>query len=130
MNADIIGFQEVFHIEALEELLKHTNEYAEYNLVSTVGQEPNKRPFVALASKYEIVESQVYASFPSVIHFDEGNVAIDKFSRPVLRCKIKTDDFGISKFRAQFIARGAYHICATIENFCRLPHLQRFLSGV
>ena len=89
MNADIIGFQEVFHIEALEELLKHTNEYAEYNLVSTVGQEPNKRPFVALASKYEIVESQVYASFPSVIHFDEGNVAIDKFSRPVLRCKIK-----------------------------------------
>ncbi|MEM1137920.1 MAG: endonuclease/exonuclease/phosphatase family protein [Bacteroidota bacterium] len=92
MKGDILGFQEVFHDEALLALLKSNIATAKYNVVSTYDSANTKRPYVALATRFEILEEEVFTDFPSLVQFDDEEIAIKRFSRPVLRCKVKLSE--------------------------------------
>lgn len=87
MDADILGLQEVFHTEALEEVLKKSNKfkYANYVVAAPDGQLPR----VALVTNYEILEQEVIELIPSPLDFEGIIIPITKFSRPVLRTRVR-----------------------------------------
>ncbi len=94
MRAQIVGFQEVFHVEALKEALHESKILEKANVVST--PERGDKPIVALASKYPIKEFSVFESFPEEaqikLSINGGNelfaLPYDHFSRPVLRALV------------------------------------------
>lgn len=82
MKADIVGFQEVFHTEALEDLLKETKQMATYRYL--VAAPNGQLPRVALASKYPILSHEVIESIPQTLDVEDAVIPITEFSRPVL----------------------------------------------
>lgn len=88
MNADILGFQEVFHTAALRAILSETAGYGEVALVA--GPETGNSPIVALASRFPIAAHQVIVDFPKTAQLTIGRsrVPVKQFSRPVLRVEI------------------------------------------
>lgn len=95
MNSDIIGFQEIFHKEALEELVQKGGMYkdAEIHVANPTGNLPR----VAVLSRFPVEEIKIYEDFPQnaiidIVNEDTNDKAIlpfKKFSRPVLRAKIR-----------------------------------------
>lgn len=71
MNADVVGFQEVFSIEALKALVKAAgyNHFAtiEKPILIDVDNLVMKNPVVAVASKHPIVKVQAVAENPAII---------------------------------------------------------------
>lgn len=90
MQPDVIGFQEVFHEEALKEAIAKS-EYLKNAHILTANP-TGERPVVALASKYPILEHEVIEEFPEILDIEGTNVPIKAFSRPVLKAKIKIDN--------------------------------------
>lgn len=90
MDADIIGFQEVFHEEALKDSLKKSKKLrnAHYFVAAPNGSLPR----VAIASKYPILETEVFEEFTSSLSCEEQEIPIYSFSRPVLRCLLKISE--------------------------------------
>jgi len=101
MNADIIGFQEVFEEQALRDCLAGT--YMEsWNLF--VANPTGKTPVNAILSKFPIVSTEVADNIPFVFKFfDEkamsakfGEINVDipikQFSRPVLKAVIQMNE--------------------------------------
>lgn len=90
MDCQLIGFQEVFHREALEETLKLSETCRGYHIVT--ANTDGELPRVALASKYEILHSEVITRFPSVLDIEGINIPLTEFSRPVLRAQVKVNE--------------------------------------
>lgn len=93
MNPDIVGFQEVFHPEALEEVITAATSYQNANIL--VADRPEDGgPSVALVSRFPVSDMDVIADFPeqALLEIDGMNVPIKKFSRPVLRAKLRLSD--------------------------------------
>ncbi|NET34057.1 MAG: endonuclease/exonuclease/phosphatase family protein [Cyanothece sp. SIO1E1] len=92
MKADIIGFQEVFHKQALQAALDESKIYADAETV--VANPTGQGPVVALASKFPIIGHQVTEAFPANAHLDiEGiDIPFDRFSRPVLSVHLQLND--------------------------------------
>lgn len=88
MRADIIGFQEVFHAEALQEILAESRLYQQAEII--VSKQVEDSPAVALVSKFPVLSYQVIEQFPAAAKLDIQGVVlpIDRFSRPVLSVKI------------------------------------------
>jgi endonuclease/exonuclease/phosphatase family metal-dependent hydrolase len=86
MRADIVGFQEVFHGEALRKMVNNSA-YLKGSYI--VAANPNgQSPAVALSSKYPILETQIFEDLPELDI--EGNIIpITKFSKPVLKVVIE-----------------------------------------
>lgn len=88
MEADIIGFQELFHQEALEAAIGKSDylQGAEIAL-----GESEKGPGVALVSRFPIVEQTVFRDFPEAAQLDieEAKIPLTHFSRPVLAALIQ-----------------------------------------
>ncbi|WP_088893691.1 endonuclease/exonuclease/phosphatase family protein [Leptolyngbya ohadii] len=97
MQADIVGFQEVFHAEALKEILADTSMYENARLI--VGDRPSsnhpnsrpqkandEKPKVALVSRFPVLQQEVIDRFPAAAQFDVEGVPIplSHFSRPVI----------------------------------------------
>lgn len=102
MKADVIGFQEVFHQRALREALAVSEKYKAYQMIvadptgsSLVETTAPETPFVALATRFPILEYKVIEAFPAEAVLDVGGAVIPlrKFSRPVLwvRLKLRND---------------------------------------
>lgn len=97
MKADIVGFQEIFDKEALEIALRKSQRFANFHIA--MSESRGASPAVALASRYPIEFSEVYAVFPteSVIDFEQGEttqaftIPFTEFSRPVLRADVRID---------------------------------------
>lgn len=95
MNADVVGFQEVFDKEALEDAVKKSGIYKNYEIV--IGTQVADLPRVALLSRFPIKKSEVFENFPqdSIIEVEaeEGGEKIllpfKKFSRPVLKVDVE-----------------------------------------
>ncbi|ACK72166.1 Endonuclease/exonuclease/phosphatase [Gloeothece citriformis PCC 7424] len=89
MQADIIGFQEVIHTEALLETIALAKGYEKMNLV--VPETENYKSTVALACKFPILDYQIYTVFPPEAHFNvQGvNIPFERFSKPILSVRIK-----------------------------------------
>lgn len=90
MDADVVGFQEVFHEAALREALDAAGgKYAEAAVHLAPGDEG--KPCVALASCLPVREVALHREFPAAARIDIGGVALplDRFSRPVLRARLE-----------------------------------------
>jgi endonuclease/exonuclease/phosphatase family metal-dependent hydrolase len=89
MDADIIGFQEVFHQEALQQVLDATGRYEGAEIVMSARK--GEGPAVAMASRFEVMEYTVYTDFPvnSRLEFDDVYLPLTEFSRPVLSARVQ-----------------------------------------
>lgn len=92
MNADIVGFQEVFHEEALQEVLKEVNSYEKAQLIT--ANPTGQQPVVALVSRFPIISHQIFSDFPPEAHLDiEGaDIPLRQFSRPVLSVQLQLSE--------------------------------------
>ncbi len=90
MDADIVGFQEVFHKAALGEAIKKSGMYDDHNSLIVLG-ETGASPMVGLVSRYPVLLLESIADFPpeSLIMFDNDCVPISRFRCPLLKAKIR-----------------------------------------
>lgn len=93
LNADIIGFQEVFHRKALTAtLLRVESNFSEDRLIT---EDLNgERPGVGLYSRFDIEEYRYIIDFPDEarIHMNGSLIPLEQFRHPVLRCVIRLSD--------------------------------------
>jgi endonuclease/exonuclease/phosphatase family metal-dependent hydrolase len=98
MNADIVGFQELWQIEALEDVLataplngSKLYPTAPHLLISGSHQDG---PRVAILSKYPIQSHRIIQQFPAASQLSTPDLAIpyDSFSRPVLVAQVAVTD--------------------------------------
>lgn len=99
INADIIGFQEVFEEQALKDCLLGTP-MENWHLI--VADPNGKSPVNAILSKYPIEVSSIIQDIPNKFDFFDDqittdgvsniNIPITKFSRGVLKCHIKINE--------------------------------------
>ncbi|MBD1852034.1 endonuclease/exonuclease/phosphatase family protein [Leptolyngbya sp. FACHB-711] len=88
MQADIVGFQEVFHQEALEEVLTGIPTYEGAALIT--GDPNGEKPRVALVSRFPVLRYEVIDRFPAAARFDLEDILIplDRFARPVIQAEV------------------------------------------
>lgn len=104
MGADVIGFQECFHRQALLNIIHNNRQYHDAEVV--IGDEIGDQPRVALLSKYPIQDVEVFDKFPpeSIIYVQPRGVyekiflPFDSFSRPVLKVEVLIKPFGVVTF--------------------------------
>ncbi|MGH7495728.1 MAG: endonuclease/exonuclease/phosphatase family protein [bacterium] len=91
MNADLVGFQEVFHAAALQEVVNASNQYTNASII--VGNETGNSPRVALVSRFPIVSHKVIADFPgsAILTIENKPFEIKAFSRPVIQATVQID---------------------------------------
>lgn len=101
MNADIIGFQEIFEEQALRDCLLGTP-MEEWDLF--VANPTGKSPVNAILSRFPIIKTEVFEDLPFVFDFfDEKamtvalestpvNIPLKKFSRGILNAEIKLNE--------------------------------------
>lgn len=94
MNADIVGFQEVFHQEALEHLASASGLYPIANVIA--ANPKGTGPVVGLMSKLPLQtgETQIIDTFPeeAYVTYEGAGLPITKFSRPVLKVKVRLSE--------------------------------------
>lgn len=88
MGADLVGLQEIFHPEALQDALKQSNRLNKANFV-VADPTDDLLPRVGLATNYPILEHQVIQAFPEGVDLEGTQIPIDSFSRPVLRAIVE-----------------------------------------
>lgn len=84
MNADIVGFQEIFHLEALQTALQASGLYEQAKILAP--PRTGEGPVVACVSRLPVLRHRVYDVFPAkaTLSFEGSSLAITKFSRAVL----------------------------------------------
>ncbi|MBF2026995.1 MAG: endonuclease/exonuclease/phosphatase family protein [Oscillatoriales cyanobacterium C42_A2020_001] len=84
MNADIVGFQEIFHVEALQQALEESKLYPNAKVVAPVRT--GEGPIVALVSRFPVLRHRVYEVFPAEakLTIEGAAIPIHQFSRAVL----------------------------------------------
>ena len=93
MDADVVGFQEVFHEEALQEVCKRSEQFSAATVVAP-GADGMSGPRLGLATRLPVTEAAT-----TIVEFPTGvDVAVDglalpvgSFSRPVLRARLRLD---------------------------------------
>jgi exonuclease III len=88
MKADIVGFQEVLQVEALQEAIAESNMYEDATTIAAT--QTGDRPGVALVSKFPVLDHQVFEAFPDAARLDilGTTMPLDRFSRPVLSVRV------------------------------------------
>jgi predicted extracellular nuclease len=92
LDADVIGFQEVFSQETLKEVLARTQRYRDAH---HVGFDPDTAldrltPSVALVSRLPLAPGGgVYATFPDGVSLPDGTRDADRFARPVVHAVVQ-----------------------------------------
>jgi len=87
MNADIVGFQEVFHEEALKEVIAESGIYPNAHIL-TAGAS-GEAPVVGLVSRFPIRKHEVIVDFPEVLDYEGLEIPIRQFRRPVLKAELE-----------------------------------------
>lgn len=87
LDADIIGFQEVFHEEALRQVMLEHPKYKDAHLL--MGERKGGSPAVALISRYPILSHAFFTEFPEQLSIEGLKVPFSQFSRPILKAKIE-----------------------------------------
>ena len=93
MNADVIGFQEVWHEQALTAAVQAGRLEGKTHKV-IVASQSDSSPQVALATSLEIVRTVAHGNFPEGFELSVSDVPgpIKAFSRPVLQADLKLAD--------------------------------------
>jgi len=87
MDADIIGFQELFEEDALRQIMEEHPDYKHAELV--MGARKGGSPAVALISRYPIKSYTVFTDFPEQLEVDDFVVPFIEFSRPILKVEVE-----------------------------------------
>ncbi len=89
MDADIVGFQEVFHLDALKQLLKASGKYDDAAVI--MSDRAGEGPAVALASRFKVLDHEIIHQFPESarLDIDEMEIPLHSFSRPVLKTRLE-----------------------------------------
>ncbi|MCP4440983.1 MAG: endonuclease/exonuclease/phosphatase family protein [Aureispira sp.] len=90
MDADIVGFQEVFHEEALQEIVRNHPLYTDANIV--VAEPSGQHPTVGVVSRYPINSVEVFKDFPEQLEVEGMTIPFKSFSRPVLKVDIQVTE--------------------------------------
>lgn len=132
VKPDIIGVQELWTTEALEDAVSRSHHFADGAHIAAPGASVDEnvkgrlaqRPRLGLVSKHPISDAQVFASFPQSLKLQvplrvaggirEVPVAIDQFQRPVLRARVHVNGLDILVFVAHLKSKGP--IIATAED--------------
>lgn len=91
MRADIIGFQEVFHEQALEQVVANSP-CQDYQMV--VATPITDTPAVALISRLPIQQYTIIRDFPAAARLDiqSPELSLTHFSRPVLSVRLRLSE--------------------------------------
>lgn len=95
LDADVVGFQEIFSQAALRDVLSRTRKYRD---AFHAGFDPDPRatrltPNVALVSRLPLAATPVvYAEFPHGVGADSGNPDSDRFARAPLHAQVVLPD--------------------------------------
>ncbi|MEO5932258.1 MAG: endonuclease/exonuclease/phosphatase family protein [Duganella sp.] len=99
LDADVIGLQEVFSMEALRDVLAHSRRYQEASLSGFDPApdphtgEPRLTPQVALISRLPLAApAHAYQLFPEGVAMPEGNRDPDRFARAPLHAQVLLPD--------------------------------------
>lgn len=89
MNCQIVGFQEIFHKEALQATLRQSPVCQNYQIIMTEGAKDG--PDLALATSFPVLGHHVYTQFPqqSLLSIDDAPIPIHHFSHPVLSVEVE-----------------------------------------
>lgn len=87
MGADIIGFQEVFDVEALKQIVAENPRLKGADVI--MGARKGGSPAVGLVSKYPVRSYTVYTDFPEQLEVEGLIVPFIEFSRPILKAEIE-----------------------------------------
>jgi predicted extracellular nuclease len=90
MQADIVGFQEVWHENALSQALAKTNKLNQAYVV--VSPQTGHTPSVGIASRFPILSHRVIQDFPETWQVEGIEMPITAFSRAVLQADIKINE--------------------------------------
>ncbi len=100
IDADIIGFQELFHRDALVRIIKNNPRYRKARLY--MAEETGEQPSVALLSRYPVENIEVFTHFPedSIIDFfpkgrERVSLPFTTFTRPVIKADIRIPNYGL-----------------------------------
>ena len=92
MRADIVGFQEIFHQEALMEILSD-NPFYKGKTQLVVANSDGTKPTVGLISKFPILDYAIIEDLPKKLTLENGvEIPFEKFSRPVLKARIRLNE--------------------------------------
>lgn len=105
MNASIIGFQECFHGQALQQAIGTSGLYQGAKIITTDRTDPrdgSPLPSNALVSLFPVVTSHSISQFPTRAHvrYSGQSVPITDFSRPVLYCQLQIHEHLVHVFVA------------------------------
>ena len=91
MAADLIGFQEVFHEQALAAVLAATDRAQAHQLVMAEGI--GQGPGVALATQLPVLGHRIYIDFPEEswlsVDAEKARIPLTSFSHPVLAVDVE-----------------------------------------
>ncbi|AKJ07915.1 endonuclease/exonuclease/phosphatase family protein [Archangium gephyra] len=90
MDADIVGFQEVWHPDALKAAVE-AGQRGDKVFKTFVAAQSDKSPHVALATSLDVVQTLSHHAFPEGFELSVSGLAapIKAFSRPVLQADLK-----------------------------------------
>ena len=94
MKADIVGFQEVFHLAALRQAVAYSEQYHQATVV--LAGETGDKPRVGLLSRYPLSQLEIIEAFPEQFRlaFDDIVLPVHQFSRPLLKATVEIPDSG------------------------------------
>jgi endonuclease/exonuclease/phosphatase family metal-dependent hydrolase len=89
MEADVIGFQEIFDPASMRAALDGAQATRGFELV--VSNASGHHPEVGIATRYEVLEHEHVEAFPerARLTIDELEIPIDRFTHGVLRAKVR-----------------------------------------
>ena len=99
LDADVIGFQEIFSQSALLDAMARTTRYRNAALVGFESESDERAtPRLALISRLPLASSVVqYTEFPQELNLDlPGGGSLNRFSRPILHAQIVLPDHTIT----------------------------------
>jgi hypothetical protein len=105
MNASVIGFQECFHVQALQSAIGSSGIYSGAQIVAADRTNPtdgSPLPSNALVSLFPVVNMRMISQFPARARVNYGGqvVPIEDFSRPVLYAQLQIHEHLVHVFIA------------------------------
>jgi endonuclease/exonuclease/phosphatase family protein len=92
MDCAIVGFQEIFHPRALQDVLDESGIYE--GATTLIGETDGQKPAIGLVSRFPVPEHDFIPGFPpqARLEINDMSVPCGCFSRPLLYAKVKTRD--------------------------------------
>ena len=94
MDADLVGFQEVFHEEALRTACRLSDAFDDTSTIVAPGADGISGPRLGLATRLTVAEPPTtICEFPAGLDVVADGVAlpVGRFSRPILRTRVVLD---------------------------------------